>query len=70
MKANSMCISCILSRQEKKIRDFEDEQKKSEYINQVLKVLYENGQKESAPWMAEKINRLYGIRLNFCEHDN
>lgn len=59
MKANSMCISCILSRQEKKIRDFEDEQKKSEYINQVLKVLYENGQKESAPWMAEKINRLY-----------
>ncbi|MBQ9927261.1 MAG: DUF89 family protein [Lachnospiraceae bacterium] len=59
MKANSMCISCILSRQEKKIRSFEDEQKKSEYMNQVLKILYENGQTESAPWMAEKINRLY-----------
>lgn len=59
MKANSMCISCILSRQEKKIRSFEDEQKKSKYMNQVLKILYENGQTESAPWMAEKINRLY-----------
>ena len=59
MKANSMCMTCILSRQEKKIRNNEDEQKKSDYMHQVLKILYENGQTQSAPWMAEKINRLY-----------
>ncbi|MBR3600312.1 MAG: DUF89 family protein [Lachnospiraceae bacterium] len=59
MRANSMCISCILKKQEKLIRDFSDEDKKSQYINRVLEILHEHGQTESSPWLAEKINQLY-----------
>lgn len=59
MKANSMCISCILSKQEKLIRAFTNEDKKSQYLNAVLEILYKYGQSESSPWLAEKINCLY-----------
>lgn len=59
MRANSMCISCILGKQEKMIRDFSDEDKKSQYINRVLEILRKHGQTESSPWLAEKINQLY-----------
>lgn len=53
MIANSRCIACILSKQERKIRKNSDEQKKKEYIHKVLKILYEYGTKECAP-MVEK----------------
>ena len=43
MIANSRCIACILSKQERKIRKNSDEQKKKEYIHKVLKILYEYG---------------------------
>ncbi len=59
MHANSMCISCILSKQEKLIRDFTDEDKKLEYIRQVLEILSQHGCTESSPWIAEQINHLY-----------
>ena len=48
MIANSRCIACILSKQERKIRKNSDEQKKKEYIHKVLKILYEYGTKEVA----------------------
>ncbi len=59
MHANSMCIACFISKQEKMIREFSDENKKSEYMHQVLEILYKYGQTESAPWLAEQINELY-----------
>lgn len=59
MRASAMCISCILGKQEKLIRDFLDEDKKLEYINEVRKILDTHGQTESSPWLAEKINGLY-----------
>ena len=59
MRANSMCISCMISRQEKIIRDFRDEAKKSAYMHEVLGILHEHGRVQSAPWLVEKINQLY-----------
>ncbi len=59
MRANSRCIACILNRQEKEIRQFSDEEKKSEYMHQVLGILHRYGQEESAPGLAERINGLY-----------
>lgn len=59
MHASSMCISCIVAKQEKLIRRFSDENKKSEYMHQVLGILYHYGQTESSPWIAEQINHLY-----------
>lgn len=54
-----MCISCILSKQEKLIRTFTNEDKKSQYLNAVLEILYKHGQNESSPWLVDKINYLY-----------
>lgn len=59
MKANAMCMVCMAEKQEKLIRPFEDEDRKSEYMHQVLGILYEHGNLESSPWLAEQIDRLY-----------
>ncbi len=54
-----MCMSCILSKQEKEIRQFSGEAEKSEYLHQVLGILYEYGQTESTPQIAERLDRLF-----------
>ena len=59
MKANSMCISCFVAKQDKLIRKYHSENKKSQYMHQVLEILYKYGQTESSPWIAEQINQLY-----------
>ena len=59
MNANSMCVACMLNRQEKSIRAFTDERKKSEYIRQVLKLLYDHAGNESTPWLSEQLDTLY-----------
>lgn len=59
MHANVSCIACIIDKQEKGIRPFQDEEKKSEYIHEVLKILYENGRDHSCPWLLMKIDEVY-----------
>ncbi len=59
MIANSRCIACILSKQERKIRKHSDEQKKKEYIRQILKILYEYGTKECAPMVEKRVKDIY-----------
>ena len=56
MKANSMCVSCLISKQEKLIRNFTDEEKKSEYMHQLLGILYTHALTESAPGITVLIN--------------
>lgn len=69
MKANSMCMSCLVSKQEKNIRDFTDEQKKSDYMHELLGILYKRAQTESAPALTVYINELFesfwGIREDY-----
>lgn len=59
MIANSRCIACILSKQERKIREESDEQKKKEYIHNVLKILYDYGTKECAPMVEKRIKDIF-----------
>ncbi len=59
MIANVTCISCILAKQEQRIRVCADEKKKSDYIHEVLKILYEHGREESAPWLSMKVDGLH-----------
>ena len=59
MHAGSMCISCILSKEEQAIRQFVDEERKSEYMHQALDILYRYGQTESSPGLTEKLEQLY-----------
>lgn len=67
MNANSMCVACLLSKQEKAIRNFADEQKKSEYIHQLLEILYDHAQTESAPGLTVRINALFEKFWGFTE---
>lgn len=59
MHASSMCLSCIFGKQDKLIRQFDNEEKKFKYMHQVLEILYKHGQSEPSPWLAEQINMLY-----------
>ena len=58
MTANTMCVSCLLSKQEKIISDYLDANKKANYIEQVQEILNSYGSSESAPALAERINQL------------
>lgn len=59
MNAGAMCISCILSKEELAIRQFPDEEKKSEYMHQVLGILYKYAQTESSPGLTERLEQLF-----------
>lgn len=71
MEANVTCLSCILSKREKMARDKKDDEKKAAYFHDLLGILYEYGQKESAPWLAAKIDELYeayyGVKTDYKE---
>lgn len=54
-----MCISCILSKEERSVRSFEDEERKSEYMHRVLGILYQHGLTESSPQLSERLALLY-----------
>lgn len=59
MLAEPECISCILSKQEKRCRD-ENKDARFEYLKDVLQLLFECGSVESSPQLCERIDRLYG----------
>lgn len=59
MHANSMCISCLLSKQEKAVRSFPDEKKKFEYMHRLLEFLCEHAEKQCAPWLAARMDQIY-----------
>lgn len=59
MHAGSMCISCILSKEELSIRQFADEEKKSEYMHRVLEILYRYARTECSPGLTERLERLH-----------
>lgn len=67
MKANSMCIACLINKQEKSIRNFPDENKKSEYMRQVMKIMYDHAGTECAPWLVEQLDVLYKNTWNVEE---
>ena len=59
MRASVRCISCMTSKQEKKIKKFNDENKKNEYMNRVKEILNKYGCSQSAPWLSERISNVY-----------
>ncbi len=59
MTANVTCISCIIKKQEQRIRTCTDERKKSAFMHELLKIIYEHGQAESAPWLSMQADGLH-----------
>ena len=71
MHANATCLSCILSKQDKLTRNLENDEKKAAYFHEVLGVLYQYGQQESAPQLAARVDEIYiryfGAQMNYKE---
>ena len=66
---SAKCISCLVARQYKLIKDFDDEVKKAEYMKEVLETLHDMGEGEASPVATERMDRrfteYFGINRSF-----
>lgn len=71
MRAHSACISCLISKEDKAIKDLPNESKKAEYMHEVLKILYDHGQNHTAPWLTARLQALqmeyFGVLTDYDE---
>lgn len=69
MILNATCIACIVKRQEESLAAETDEKKRLAYMKEVLKILYDNAEAESAPvtteWISTARKRYFGEDQNF-----
>ncbi len=59
MKLYAACMSCLLSGQEKKIRDYQDEDKKAEYMKELMRLVANSTEEACAPWLAAQVGKIY-----------
>lgn len=59
MKLSSTCIRCLIDRQEERIHDIEDENKKSAYMKEIAGIIGSSETDASAPYLVYKINSVY-----------
>ncbi len=66
---SAKCISCLVARQYKLIKDFDDEVKKAEYMKEVLETLHDMGEGEASPVATERMDRrfteYFGVNRSF-----
>lgn len=59
MKLSAMCIRCLMDRQEEKVREIADEDKKAAYLKEVAGIIASSGEEDSAPYLVFQINKVY-----------
>lgn len=59
MRLNSFCMACIISSQEAKIRKFSDEEKKTEYLREIMRLIAESDSSISSPALLVPISKIY-----------
>lgn len=59
MKISAMCIRCLMDRQEERIRDLENENKKAAYLKEVASIIAFSETDATAPYLVSKINAVY-----------
>lgn len=59
MKLSAMCIRCLFDRQEEKIRDIKQENKKAAYMKEIASIIGSAQADASAPYIVYKINTAY-----------
>lgn len=59
MKISAPCIRCLIERQEERIQQFEDTEKKARYLKEVLRLIGESDDNASAPGLVAKIQKVY-----------
>ena len=59
MKINSFCLTCLIQMQEAQVREFTDEEKKMQYMREVLAFLSSCNPDLSAPALIRPLSRIY-----------
>ena len=59
MKLYAACMMCLLSAQERKLREYRDEDKKARYIKELMRLTAESKDDACAPWLAARIGEVY-----------
>lgn len=59
MKVSAECIHCLVKRQAENIKAYPDEEKKADYLRQVLGIIAEKAADEPAPVLLSHIGRLH-----------
>lgn len=71
MRLSAMCIRCLIERQEEKVRQITDENKKAAYLKEVASIIASSPEDASAPFLVSRINIIYkkyfGETQNFEE---
>lgn len=59
MKLYAACMMCLLSAQERKLREYRDEDKKARYMKELMRLTAESKDDACAPWLAARIGEVY-----------
>ena len=59
MKINSFCLACLINMQESQVRKFDDEEKKMDYMREILAFLSSCDPDLSAPALVKPLSRIY-----------
>lgn len=59
MKLSTMCMRCVIDRQEERIRGIEDEDKKSAFLKKVAGIIAASDDSASAPYLVYEINKIF-----------
>ena len=59
MKFNPFCMCCAINKQEKKIRDFDDADRKTEYMKKVMELMANAGEDDCAPSISIDLKKMF-----------
>ena len=59
MRVNSMCLRCLLDRQQERVSGFPDEEKNTAYLKEVARTLAECDPEDSAPYLVYLFQQIY-----------
>lgn len=59
MRLNSMCIRCLVDKQQGRIAKFGDEERKTAYMKEIAKIIGESGDEASSAYLVYLFNQVY-----------
>ena len=59
MRINSMCIRCLVDKQQGRLLQFSDEEKNTAYMKEIAKIIGESGDDASSPYLVYLFNQVY-----------
>lgn len=60
MRMKAACICCLLNKEERQLREDPQEEKKVAYLKELMRMVGESGPEANAPWLAARIEEIYG----------